>query len=383
MVKRIDILLHTNSQYNVLTHFTLKFHEALLRAGINSNLYHPDKLEAFISSLNTNRPDFTLTMNGIFPLPNGKFISEFTGIPHINYLTDLPHHFSFLVKSPANIITCMDREAADFLEKIHPGFTFFLGHGVERDLNFSKFEERPYDVVVLGSCIDYESFIEYWKKKYPEPLFEAIMEAAEVTLSTQDISFWQALIRSVDRLAKTKVLGNLSSFDFITVLRELEMYIRGYDRARLIKSVKDAKVHIFGKSKELWEKTLGNPPNCIFHDEVPFEEAINIMKKSKIILHSCIAIKAGGHERIYTGLACGGLVVAGQNSYLEETFKDGENIVFYTTKGLSQINNKINELLADENRRANIAESGREVVMKHHTWDHRADELLKALNRRP
>lgn len=276
----------------------------------------------------------------------------------------------------------MDRSAADFLKNLHPS-TYFMPHGVEKDFVYDPHQERPYDVVLLGTCIDFELIAENWKLKYPKPLIDALFAAVEITFSDQETSFHQAFIQTLDIELKAGRIPEIRSFDMIRILNELEMYVRGYDRARFIRSIRDARIDIFGNTQSGWERFLKSPPNCVFHGQISFFDAIKVMKQSKIVLNSCIAIKAGGHERIYTGMAAGALVVTSENNFMKETFTHNENIIFYSNSQLVQVNDMINAILDNEGRRADIAKAGYDTVMKHHTWDNRAESLLHQLNHSP
>ena len=159
------------------------------------------------------------------------------------------------------------------------------------------------------------------------------------------------------------------------------MYIRGKDRVELVKAIDEAKVDIFGSAESLtgWKKYLGKKRNIAIHDPVPFEQAIDIMKHSKIVLNSCPWIKNGAHERLFTALACGALPITNENIYLREQFQDGKSIVFYRPNHWDKANHRINEYLANSAKREQVAEHGRNIVMKAHTWDNRAAELIKEL----
>lgn len=273
----------------------------------------------------------------------------------------------------------MDRSAANFLRNLHPP-TYFMPHAVERDFTYDPGRDRPYDLVLLGTCIDFEAIAESWNIRYPKPLADAIFDAAEITLSDKETSFSQAFIQTIDGVLKAGNVPNIRSFDMIAILNELEYYVRGYDRARFIRSIKDARIDIFGNTKNEWQRCLKNQANCVFHGQISFLDALEIMKQAKIVLNSCIAIKAGGHERIFTGMAAGALVIAHENNYMRETFNHDDNIVFYDTDKLDRLNDTINELLNDEEKRATIAKKGYDTVMKYHTWDNRVAELSKLLD---
>lgn len=97
MIKHIDILMTDYSMYNVLQHFTTKFYEALMRAGIRTKLFFFDKpnTEIIIKEMLEDPADYTMSFNGTLPNPQGVFLCDVLKIPHICYLVDLPQHFFF------------------------------------------------------------------------------------------------------------------------------------------------------------------------------------------------------------------------------------------------------------------------------------------------
>jgi spore maturation protein CgeB len=382
MIKRIDLIMPVRSRYGVLHHFTNMLYEALMRAGINCHILVPDKQNPrpFLAQLFNDPPDCTLSFNGVLPDEEDRFLCDMLKIPHICCLVDSPTQFIPLIKSPYNIITCADRSGCEFFMRLHHDKTLFMPHAVEKNLTYRPDAERPYDVVLLGSCIDYKTIEERWNNQYPKHTRDMLYEAAEITLSDQETSYVQALVLATENLKKRHPEIDINTIDFITLLDDLETYVIGYDRVRLVRKIHDARVDIFGSTKENWERYLGSQSNCVIHDAVPFDQACELMKQSKIMLNSCIAIKAGGHERIYAGMAQGAALFASENNFMRETFQDNENILFYTTQSLDSVNDRVNAILADENQRAVLAKKGHDTVMNHHTWDHRAMALLKNIS---
>jgi spore maturation protein CgeB len=103
------------------------------------------------------------------------------------------------------------------------------------------------------------------------------------------------------------------------------------------------------------------------------------MKQSKIVLNSSIKNKFGAHERIFTGLAAGALVITNENDYLKKYFTHDIDIAFYQFNNLNQINETIHAYLSDEEKREQVVENGREIVMSFHTWDARIKTFEKEL----
>jgi spore maturation protein CgeB len=384
MIKRMDLFMPPKSQYGVLHHFTRKMAEALSRQNIFCRVLEAEynNPRPFLEKIFNDSPDCTLSFNGLLPDKEDRFFCDLIRIPHVACLVDSPNQFFPLAKSPYTIITCPDRFACDFFRGLNAQNVLFMPHGVEKELAPDPKEERTYDVVMLSSCIDYEKIRESWKTLFPDAVCKLMDEAAEITLSDQDTPYVQAFVKAVDHAVGKSNGLDPSKIDFFLVFDQLEMYIRGKDRVELVKGVKDAKVDIFSSGNTgLWKKYLGKAhSNAIIHDAVPFEQALDVMKKSKIVLNSCPWIKNGGHERIFASIACGALVITNENIYMREHFKDRQNILFYQHGKWTDVNQKVNEYLADKSKREKVAAKGREIVMRDHTWDQRAKILVEQLN---
>lgn len=382
-MKRIDVFMPPLSQYGVLHHFTKKMHEALLFCGINSRLLEAKKNDPapFLEAIFKDRPDCTLSFNGLLPDDQGRFFCDMLRIPHVACLVDSPNNYLPLTRSPFSIITCADKSSVEFFQGVGFSNALFMPHAIESSLAPDANGKREYDVVMLASCIDFEGIRATWKEKYSPALCKAMDEAAEIALSDQTTPYYKAFVQALDHQVSRQSGLDPQTIDFVGVLDEIEMYIRGKDRFELLNAINEAKVDVFGSAdgRTSWMSYLGNKRNFVFHDPVPFEQALAIMRHSKIVLNSCPWIKNGGHERIFAGLACGALVITNENVYMKEKFKDGESIVFYQHKKWDKANHRVNEYLENHTKREQIVDKGRDLVMHHHTWNQRAQQLCEDL----
>lgn len=386
MIKHIDLFMPPNfSQYGVLHHFTKKLQEAFLRLGVNCRILEAQRTnpKPFLTELFKDPPDCTLSFNGLLPDEEGRFFCDLIRIPHVAYVVDSPNGFVSLVQSPLTIIASVDGSACEFFRGINGRNVLFMPHGVEKNLGFESYEQaRPYDVLMLASCIDYEDIRKQWQKQYPEALGRVLDSAAEQALADVKVSYVQTFVAALDQFVTQGGKIDPQTMNFVELLDLLEMYIRGRARVEVVRAIKDAKVDIFGSAAKSssWEKQLGNQSNVVVHDSVPYDQALELMQRSKIVLNSCAWIKYGVHERILAGLACGALVITDDNPYLREQFKDGVNISLYQYGNGEALNSSVNACLSDESKRRKAVAAGRELVMQHHTWDHRAAALLTELS---
>ncbi len=385
MLKRIDIFMPPRSQYGVLHHFTVVMAEALQKCGVNTRILEADYYNPgpFLDAIMSDPPDCTLSFNGLLPDDKGRFFCELIKIPHVACLVDSQNLFIPLIRSPLTIIACSDRFSCDFFRGLKCKNVLFLPHGTDEKISAEKSEKsRIYPVTVICSLIDYERLKNEWPTKYDPVICKAMEEAAEITLSDGTTSYVQALVEAVDRQMELNYHIDPAKVDFIGVMDDLEMYIKGKSRIDAIKAVKDAEVHIFGSCGEgaTWEDYLGKDrKNIIIHEPIPYEQVLDILRETKILLNASPWAKNGAHERIFYGLSCGALVFTNENIYLKENFIDGENIVLYQANDPAGLNQKINEYLSDDKKREAVAARGRECVEKNHTWECRARGLIADL----
>jgi spore maturation protein CgeB len=382
MIKRIDLFMppENKSRYNVLPHFTMKFAEALSRAGVSCRLLRAEKNnpKPFLEALFDDTPDCTLSFNGLLPDDKGQFFCDTLKIPHVACLIDSPTQYLALANSDYTIITVPDRFSREFLQGLKCPNVIFMPHGVEKEISYNPGQTRRYDVVMLSSCIDYEAIALQWKKKYSKEICEVMHEAADITLKSKGLSAIQAFVQVMDRRAASSLIST-EQLNFPEIIDEVEIYCKGRDRVELVRAIKGVDLHLFGSHMELWKKYLGDKRGIHFHEAVSYDVALEIMQQSKIVLNSCAWLKDGTHERILAAIASGALVLTNENIYMSEHFSDGENIAFYEMGNWEQANEKVHHYLRNEKLREKAVENGFGIVKRHHTWDQRAKSLLKEL----
>jgi spore maturation protein CgeB len=264
---RIDIFMPPLSNYGVLHHFTEKMHEAIVRAGVKSRLLEAkrDDPAPFLQALFDDNPDCTLSFNGLLPDNQDRFFCDMVNIPHVACLVDSPNFFMPLIKSPLTIITCVDRSSVDFFKGTGFQNVLFMPHAIDRSLGPDPSSKREYDVVMLASCIDYEGNRSAWKNKYPAGLSKAMEEAAENALKDISKPYYQTFVEALDKQVQLQSGIDPQNIDMLEILYEIEMYIRGKDRVELLRSIKDAKVDVFGSPDEKagWKDYVGDKRNVV------------------------------------------------------------------------------------------------------------------------
>ncbi|WP_213105460.1 glycosyltransferase family protein [Candidatus Protochlamydia amoebophila] len=382
-LKKVYLFSSITTQYGVLNYFLKELNNALNRQGVICRIIEAKKDDprSFLEELLNDPPDCTLSFNGLLPDEEGHFLADMIKIPHVAYLTDAPNHFFSLAKSSYTIIGCIDRNFCQTFRDFKVPHVLFLPHAVSKT-SVPSFAYKPiYDVLMLNSFIDYEAIRQEWKEKYPSELIHVLEEAAELTLNEQQISYMQALIQTLDQHLRAGKAIDPRQINFELLLDDLEAYVGGKSRVELIQAIDGATVHIFGSQPHVggWKKYLGQKDNVKIHAPVPFSEALELMKQSKILLNCTPEIKQGAHERIFSGLASGAAVLTLDTPYIREQFVDEENILMFGPRKWEELNQKIHTYLSDDEKRDRIAGKGREKIMQDHTWDQRAITLIQEL----
>jgi len=127
-------------------------------------------------------------------------------------------------------------------------------------------------------------------------------------------------------------------------------------------------------------KLIGEKFNLKVFNGVYGEGMAKIYSQAKIVFNK----SADGeiNMRVFEALSCGGLLLTDrlkQEVGLEEIFEDKKHLVLYDNG--NDLLEKIDYYLEHETEREEIALTGhREVVLKH-TYDHRAEEILRTVKR--
>lgn len=379
MIKRIDLFLPPFSQYSVLHHFTYKFYEALTRLGIRCRVLEAtfNDPKPFLQQIFSDPPDYTLSFNGLLPDGDGHFFCDMIQIPHIACLTEPPTRFIELAKSKNTIITCMDSYGVDFFQEMGFSKVFFMPHGVEKNLKQDPKSPRDIDLLMLSTCIDPDEIREDWHQHYPAALCKVLDDAAEQTLSDQTTSHISAFVSALNHRLKVNPQLDPNEIPYVEAIMSLDDYIRGKDRIKLIHSLKDFNLHIYGEGP--WDKfTKGS--HAKVHAPVPYEQALKLIGKSKIVLNSNPTIKHGTHTRILAGTLLGAVPVTTENPFMQSYYEDLKDILYYRYNAIEKINEQIDNILNDDQKRISMAKNASNITLDHHTWDHRASQLLKNLS---
>ncbi len=368
---RIDLFLPPSNKYGALAHMTKCFCDALNMEGAICRVLEPNSSDPkqFLHTLLSDKPDFTLSFNGLLPDDSGRFLCDMVKIPHVCLLVQPPLHFTRLTQSPYNIIACSDRWTEELFQETGFSNTFFLPHAAEASLLTPPKSARSFDVTMLASCIDYEEIYEKLMREYPKRWRLAFEQTIEVLFQNGGGNYFNIFMSQIGDPKEATAEG----VNLLLALDALQQYVCGRDRVRLIRSLKGIKIDIFGSGD--WKKYVGGQENVVIHDSVPFADGLEILKQSKIALNSSFWVTNGGHERIFAATLAGAAVVTASNPFLSAF----DTFIYYDKE--ENVNQAVQELLDDEEKRILSVKQAQAVALEAHTWESRAKLLLHELSR--
>ena len=350
-------------RYNVLSSFTVGLLKGFENVGakvlttkecfennLTPNLtigFNATGYETWAEYLNNKITNIMWSVDSVF-YQNIEAIEKFTSYPN----------FVLFSVSPS------DEEA---LRIFYPSLTHaYLPHAVDLNLWKKQDVEKEFDVVFLSSVDDYELKIQELSQTMPKQMFDLLMTFYQTWLSVPNMSFWQLYQLFMDKAGL-----NLDLIQCKLLFHNLVYLVSHTKRVQLIQSLKDFNVKVFGN--DTWKKYVqGKVEYC---GECDFLESINVINKSKIVLHSHPTQLASGlHERILNASAVETFVISSDTPSIQAEF--GENMAYYNNVNFADIAEKLEYYLKNDEERVEKSKKAREIVKEKHTWDIRARQIL-------
>lgn len=273
-----------------------------------------------------------------------------------------------------------DRNYLNFAKKYYKNIKdcLFLSPG-GMALSMSDFNvEKKYDVSFIGTYYNYRQIIaniRTFDKKIRYIANRFLMELRyNVNLPTE---------KALSNVLKHYGM-ELSDEEFLDLLFELRYVFFGvmyYYREKVIRTLLDngVELHVYGDS---WKSSpFHKHPLLKIHPSVTGDNALKIMAESKISLNIMAWHKDGFTERIANSMLNGSVVVSDKSTQLEELFTDGKDLVLFELNHLELLPEKIKNLLSFPENLKEISKNSRDKVEESHLWSHRAQHLLKLLNK--
>lgn len=358
---------------------------------INIDLENNFEIQTAYDMMLSGEVEFSVGLNasvaGILK-SNQKCIYEDLDIPYVSILLDAPYNTSIgnLGFDCKNHFLCLlDKSHLGIAKKFYPQKKFYgemflpLG-GIPGGNEYEIFSrERPYDVVVSASSFSNGNPVRFWHEDIADKKFVRILDDVADYLLVEPVSVAQGFKYVLnDRGLYDEVFMNAMLPYYFKVFR----YIKTVRRARSIELLvkNDICVDIFGDGWENVPVVRDNIGGCVqLHKGTSYQEALDLMAQAKIVFQDQAEFNNGAHDRVFSAMLSGAVVVSEYSSYLDKEFSNGKDIFMYNWKnGLTQVN-IIKELVNDESKRVSAAVSAYGKVNERHRWINRAQSIVEVM----
>lgn len=150
----------------------------------------------------------------------------------------------------------------------------------------------------------------------------------------------------------------------------LDIYLRARARWRFLAALRGLPVTVVGKG---WEAFAAHHADCgfRFEDPRPATEVQNLMARTKIVLNTCTGFH-GTHERVFDAQAAGAVAATTPTRWFRA--HASENTIILPDG--DEAAEELDRLLARDPDAEKIAAGGWAWQARHHTWMHRARDIL-------
>lgn len=305
---------------------------------------------------------------------------------HISILLDEPFnsYCNGYDKSARNhIITYLDGTDREYLSKMNLAVDKYklfmpLG-GTESKFSIEellgKKRKSSYEVVFSAGSFGDCTAAPLWDKFGPMPgkYMLNVLEDILSLLRSKPVS----VVTAAKAVLKSRGMEEIHYFQaFAVFFPAIISYIKAWRRKKLVMEVLSAGIalDIFGAG---WD-TMELPQGAKLHGAIAYEDMLQVMTKAKIVVNDEACFNEGAHDRVFTAMLNGAVVVSEYSSYLADEFVPQQDLVMFDWQNISGQLQQIPHLLSDDDCRERMARNAYYKVINRHTWRNRAERLLEA-----
>ena len=162
----------------------------------------------------------------------------------------------------------------------------------------------------------------------------------------------------------------------------VDTYICRYYRTCVVKSLLDEglQITVAGSGwSDFKEKYQYKDSLNILSDNMSYEEVLDCIGNSKIVLNVFPWFKNGSHERVTSALLNGAICLSDQNEYTKKYLKDESSAILYDRNNPQNIAKKIRYYLEHQDEAEEVAQNGKKVSMENMTVKNSVDKILKVI----
>lgn len=301
-------------------------------------------------------------------------------VPFFNYLVDHPlyHHIGLKERYSRYAVICVDLCHRRYIEKRYPHIkhVFYLPLGGMEASSERSFDQKRLELLFLGT---YEPERKLYQEilDYPAGLRREVSALIEMMRAdyelTQEDALEQYLNMHGERLNREDFTKRLNG-DYLA-----DKYLRNLRRKEAVLAAAKAEVP-FTVTGHGWDLVSElNRSHVTIRPGIGFAASVQIMADARMLLNTTPGFHRGLHDRVYSAMMNHTLCFTEDSAFARETLSDGEEAVLYDCWNPEALTEKIREMHARPKEAERIARKAFLKAKKQHTWQNRAEELIKMI----
>lgn len=275
----------------------------------------------------------------------------------------------------ASLVLTTDQSYLKYIDKYMPDvYAAFLPMAGDDTENYVLYNERIYDIAYIG---DYES-PDKWQKKFEtySPADKEILNTVAKRMLECPGDIFEETVQQI--LKEHNISTTVEQFEKITEKFQVAYsYVYNEYQKLVLHSIVDQEIpiHVFGAGWNDFEISEEKKKNLIIHPVSEFKEISNILGNTKVFLNIMNRLEGISYGGVLSAMLSGALCLTTQNHWMPDQFQEGQNLYFYSLKGLKFLPAKIKDILSDLHHSEEVALNGRKLAINRHRWYHRIAEL--------
>lgn len=333
------------------------------------------------------RPDcfFGFSGVGVDIKAGGRSAYDVVGSAYASLYVDHPvHHAPRMAnRIERNIALFLDRTHVEFMAAGPLGQGFralgFLPPGANElaspvDLSDEAFARRDIGLLFTGTYRGQP--LTPWREHPSSPVRNVLEGIADRMAADATLPILKALRATLlDRYGLDLTPDRLE--EMRPLLQAPQAFAESYHRNRFLEELGEvgAPLTLYGSG---WEPLVARYPAFDYRGVGSFGETLSLLRRARIVLNTNNGFIAGGHERVFSAMCGGALVVSDGSDYYAEAFQPHEMAVFGWDR-LDELPGLLAALLQDPGLMAAMARAGAKKAKAEHTWTARAVQLVEAV----
>jgi len=314
-----------------------------------------------------------------------RSLGQTLGVPHFIMYVDHPSDQRDRLKATTSdqINAFIDIGHARWFNTMHPGQAAGVcvmtpganknGEAPE-DVSIEDFIAKRDIPILFTGTVRHQSEPS-WRQRVKTDTTRVLDAAYELCLSNNSLPLDYALRRAVVELFGKGVDDSIIK-QILPVATLLHNQIHSVRRYSALCALADADIPLWVLGKG-WEQYMDRFKSFTYKGEGTFEETLNLLKRTRIALHTNTNFVEGGHERIFAAQAAGAAVLSDHSSWLDRRYVNNQNIVFYQWQPSLNISERASTLISDPEISFKVAKAGQAQTLANHTWTCRVAEILE------